>query len=87
MTQLYRGRETVLHVETLPADLLRQLRALPLSEGSLTILRTPGMVAYEGARSQVVHPLLVYTEMLVSRDPRMNEAASEIRDRFLWEGV
>ena len=87
MTQLYRGADTVLHVETLPTDLLRQLRALPSSDGLLTILRTPGTVAYEGARLQVAHPLLVYTEMFVSPDPRMNEAANEIRDRFLREGV
>lgn len=86
MTQLYRGPDTVLHVETLPADLLRQLRALPSADGRLTILRTPGTVAYDGPGSQVAHPLLVYTEMLVSPDPRMNEAASAIRDRFLREG-
>jgi hypothetical protein len=87
MTQLYRGPNTVLHVETLPSNLLQQLRALPSSDGLLTILRTPGTVAYEGAHPQVAHPLLVYTEMFVSPDPRMNEAANEIRDRFLREGV
>lgn len=87
MTQLYRGPHTVLHVETMPTDLLRQLRALPSSDGPLTILKTPGTVAYEGPSSHVAHPLLVYTEMLVSADPRMNEAANEIRDRFLREGV
>lgn len=87
MTQLYRGPDTVLHVESLPTDLLRQLRALPSSEGSLTVLETPGVVAYEGALSLVAHPLLVYTEMVASPDPRMNEAASEIRDRFLGGAV
>jgi hypothetical protein len=85
MTKLYRGPDTVLHVETLPADLLQQLRALPSSEGSLTILRTPGTVAYEGDGSRLAHPLLVYTEMSSSPDPRLNEAANEIRDRFLRE--
>jgi hypothetical protein len=85
MTKLYRGPDTVLHVESLPADLLRQLRALPSTDGSLTILRTPGTIPYEGGGSRLAHPLLVFTEMSCSPDPRLNEAANEIRDRFLEE--
>jgi len=87
MTRLYRGPDTVLHIEALPTDLLRQLRALPSSDGSLTILRTPGTVAYEGDGLRLVHPLLVYTEMSGSADPRMHEAANEIRDRFLHQSA
>ncbi|MEO6601575.1 MAG: hypothetical protein ABIQ16_16995 [Polyangiaceae bacterium] len=35
----------------------------------------------------MTHPLLVYTELLSSPDPRMAEAAAELRGRFLKELV
>lgn len=83
MTQLYRGPATVLHVAALPPDMLRQLRAIPAQDGALTILRTPGTVAYAGTGLHLAHPLLVYTELASQLDPRMNEAAHEIWERFL----
>jgi hypothetical protein len=83
MAQFYRGSDTVLHVHSVPTDMLRQLRAIPAPDGELTILRTPGAVAYNGVAPHVAHPLMVYSEMVTSREPRMREAADEIRERFL----
>lgn len=83
MAEFYRGTDTVLHVNAVPVDILRQLRAIPAADGAFTILRTPGAVAYDGVRPHVAHPLLVYSEMVTSLDPRMREAADEIRERFL----
>jgi hypothetical protein len=48
-------------------------------------LRTPGTVAYASTEPHLAHPLLIYTEMIGSSDPRMREAAEELRDQFLPE--
>ena len=65
-----------------------EVRAVPAQdEGNLTILRTPGIVAFEGSEPHLAHPLLVYSEMLASPEPRMREAAQEIRERFLPEAA
>ena len=83
LTGHYRGVETVLHVNVALPELPRLLRALPAEDGPITILRVPGKVAFEGKAPRTVHPLLIYTELLVANDPRAREAAQEIRDRFL----
>lgn len=83
MTEVYRGDETVLHVDAPSDEALRQLRVVPDRMGPLTILRTPGTVAYDGTAPRLAHPLLVYTEMMTSTDPRARETAAEIRERFL----
>jgi hypothetical protein len=84
MTEFYRGAETVLHVDAAPEEALRQLRVIPdRSAGPVTILRTPGTIAYEGTAARLAHPLLVYTEMMASTDSRAREAAAEIREQFL----
>ena len=85
MARFYRGEETVIHVDAVPeAEALRQLRVVPdRADGPLTILRTPGTIAYSGTAPRLAHPLLVYTEMMASTDPRAREAAAEIYERFL----
>jgi len=83
MLQFDRGTETVLHLAEVPADLLEQLQAVPASDGPLTILRTPGALAYQGAKPHLAHPLLVYSELLTSTEPRAVRAASALREQFL----
>jgi hypothetical protein len=85
MARFYRGEETVLHVNAAPTEeALRQLRVVPdRSAGPLTILWTPGTIAYAGTAPHLAHPLLVYTEMMASADPRAREAAAELRERVL----
>ena len=83
LTKHYRGEETVLHVEAPPADLAKRLRALPAEDGPLTILRAPGKIGFEGILPKTVHPLLVFTELLVTGKERAREAAQEIRERYL----
>lgn len=85
MNQFYRGEQLVLHVDAPPTEGLRQLRALPADDGLLTILRTPGTTAYAGLEPHLAHPLLVYTEMITSTDPRMRESAGRVREQFLRE--
>jgi hypothetical protein len=85
MNRYYRGDETVVHVGSAPTDELKRLIAIPDHGGPLTVLLTPGTSAYAGLEPHVTHPLLVYTEMITSLDPRMRDAASEISEQFLKE--
>lgn len=81
----YRGAETILHVNEPVPDLPRQLRAIPDRAGPLTILITPPPLAFAGAQAHVVHPLLVYAELLVSTDERARNTATRLRERYLGE--
>jgi hypothetical protein len=83
MTRFYRGPDTVLHVAGLEREMLRPLRMLAADDGPITVLRTPGTLAYKGSAPHLAHPLLVYSEMVISSDVRMREAATEVRERFL----
>jgi len=78
-----RSTETVLHVANPPPDLRERLQAVPAASGSLTILRTPGKLAYQGTMPHLAHPLLVYTELLVSAEPQAGQTAGTLRERFL----
>ncbi|HYP99522.1 MAG TPA: hypothetical protein VER96_12700 [Polyangiaceae bacterium] len=49
----------------------------------MTILRTPGKLAYQGTMPHLAHPLLVYTELLLSAEPQAGQTASILRERFL----
>lgn len=65
-----RGADTILHLAEDSPDVLDQIRAIPAQRGSLTVLHSPGTVAYRGARPHTAHPLLVYTELSTSADPQ-----------------
>ena len=79
----YRGSDTVLHIQNPPADFPRRFQALLADDGPLTILRAPGAIAFQGAAPRTVHPLLVFTELLVAGTERAREAAQAIRERYL----
>ena len=83
MLAIDRGVETVLHLAELPSSLLQQLQATAAPNGSLTILHTPGTVAYQGASPHLAHPLLVYSELLTSAEPKARQTASALRREFL----
>jgi hypothetical protein len=85
LSRYYRGEETVIHVAVPPTDELGRMRALRDKEGPITVLVTPGTTAYAGPEPHLAHPLLIFTEMITSSDPRMREAAGELRERFLKE--
>ena len=71
------------------ADLLerhvRELRLVPARDGSLVVFRAPGPLAFEGTAPRVVHPLLVYAELLAGDDERATEAAAALAERHLAE--
>jgi len=83
LTRHYRSDETVLHVEAAASDLPKRLKALPHREGRLILLGVPGPLAFRGKAPHTVHPLLIYTELVLTGSDRASEAASELRERFL----
>jgi len=83
LTKHYRSDETVLHVQTASGDLPKRLKALPHRDGRLILLGVPGPLAFRGKAPHTVHPLLIYTELVLTGSDRAREAASELRERFL----
>ena len=79
----YHGPETVLLVEDPPTTLARVLRALPAEDGPLILMEAPTGLALAGPMEHIAHPLLVYTELLATRNERAREAAEEIYNRYL----
>jgi len=85
MAPISRSTEIVVHLAEIPAGLLEQLQAVPTSNGPLTILHTPGALAYQGVKPHLAHPLLVYSELLASSDPQAAQAARVVREQFLTD--
>jgi len=85
LVEHYRGHGTVAHVRGSAKALAHEVRALKDPSGELTLLRVPCELATEGAVEGTIHPLLVYAEMVQTRDERALEAASMVRRRFLPE--
>lgn len=83
LTKHYRSDETVLHVQGASSDLPKRLKALPHRAGRLILLGVPGPLAFRGKAPHTVHPLLIYTELVLTGSDRAREAASELRERFL----
>jgi hypothetical protein len=83
LTKHYRSDETVLHMEAIASDLPKRLKALPHPAGRLLLLGVPGPLAFRGKEPHTVHPLLIYTELVLTGSDRAREAASELRERFL----
>jgi hypothetical protein len=83
LTKHYRSDETVLHTPDPASDLPQRLKALPHPAGRLIILGVPGPLAFRGKAPHTVHPLLIYTELILTGSDRAREAASELRERFL----
>lgn len=79
----YRGTQTVVHVARPAPELPRAIRALPDRNGPVSVLVTPMPIAFEGMAPHTAHPLLVYSELLVSGDERANAAAELIAERWL----
>ena len=83
LTKHYRSDETVLHVQAASSDLPKRLKAVPHTAGRLILLGVPGPLAFRGKAPHTVHPLLIYTELVLTGSDRAREAASEVRERFL----
>lgn len=85
LTRHYHGEDTILHIDgrPAPAELAVKLDAAPASSGRLIVLGVPTPSAFHGPQQHVVHPLLVYSELMLSGSDRAREAAAEVRARWL----
>jgi hypothetical protein len=84
LTGHFRGQRTVLHVRGAPPA-ATTLRAYPDPSGQLTVLRDMGEISWPES-SDVVHPLLVYAEMLSEDTDRAREAAEELLAQHIMPG-
>jgi hypothetical protein len=82
LTGYYRSEQTAIHLRTRPARLPAAMRGLPDRNGNLVVLLGIGTVAWPEDRD-IVHPLLVYSEMLATGDERAREAADEIYEKHI----
>ena len=85
LVEHHRGHGTVAHIRGSVSAFTQEIRALRDPDGQLTLLRVPCELATNGAVEGTIHPLLVYAEMVQTRDERALEAASAVRRRFLPE--
>jgi hypothetical protein len=85
LTEFYRGTHSVAYLDgTLPPA--RELGLVQDPRGPISLYRAPGPLAFREG-SDTVHPLLVYTDLLLEAEPRAREAAQEIQERFLADGA
>ncbi|HUH03204.1 MAG TPA: type IV toxin-antitoxin system AbiEi family antitoxin [Kofleriaceae bacterium] len=78
LTGHYRGPTTIVHVRGPVAGLARELGARPDTAGNLVVLGIPGEAAMSAPRADVVHPLLIYSELMASADERARESARDL---------
>jgi hypothetical protein len=72
-------------VRDLEPTKVKTLPLVPDREGEVALLRVPGPLAFEGPQPDVVHPLLVYLDLLTEDHDRARDAAAEIYRRYLEE--
>jgi hypothetical protein len=85
LDRYYRGPETVLHLAERDDELPALIEAIPDPNGTLTIMLAPGEMALRGPLPNTAHPLLVYTELVITCNERALEAAERIRNQYLWK--
>lgn len=85
LTGYYRGDRTLLYVREPNLAAIRKLPLVSDPQGNVVLLRPPAPVAFSGPKPDVVHPLLVYADLLMEGHERAREAAAEIYDTYLAE--
>jgi hypothetical protein len=80
----YRGTDTVIHFSAAPTGIAEALDLRPSESGDITLLEAPSMAAFGPETSATVDPLLVYTELVSTREERAAEAASRIHEQYLY---
>ena len=87
LTGHFRGERTVVHVHATPGDFSTRMRALSDPRGNVVVMDAFGTINWEG-EGDMVHPLLVYSEMLAESTEGAREAADEVFQRQvepIWE--
>lgn len=87
LTRYYRGPGFSLHLDGPHQQFLRDVRAAPSPTGELVVIKGVGPLTYQAPEPDVVHPLLIYAELLASTDPRAHDTANEFREQFIDPGL
>lgn len=87
MTRHYRGDTLGLFVRTWEPNRSQELRWLPDDHGPITVFRpfSDGLLMERRLLDEapIVHPLLVYAELIFDGRERSREAAEQVRERYL----
>jgi hypothetical protein len=67
------------------AQLVREYRLRSDKSGNVEILDLPLPKERPGVAPDVVHPLLLYADLLSTVDPRHREVAEMVRDQYLHD--
>jgi hypothetical protein len=83
LTQYYRGDRTIVYLRDGHASLAARLQLVPDSRGDVILMRAMGPLAFSAPDPTVVHPLLVYADLLNEGHERARAAAGEVLQRHL----
>jgi len=83
LTDYYRGEKTLVYFQGGGvSELRKRLPLVPDDRGNVLLAEAPGPTAFKGPREDTVHPLLVYTDLLVDGNDRAAEAADVLRQKY-----
>ena len=83
LTKYYRGELTTVYLRAATVSATSRLPLVPDSKGTVVLMRAMGPLAFEAPNPKVVHPLLVYADLLLEGHARARDAAGEIFRRHL----
>lgn len=90
LTGYFRGDRTVVYIENVSGSVEKLgplLGLVPDARGPVTLLRSPGPLAFESSVPETVHPLLAWVDLLREHEERATDAAAELFDRYLSEAL
>lgn len=82
LTGHYRGPHTTFHMAVVPANLRSMLGVLAAPDGELLVLTARGQINWQTG-TDTVHPLLVYSEMMMEGTERAREAAQGVLEEHV----
>jgi hypothetical protein len=83
LTKYYRGDRTIVYLREGSAAVAPRLQLVPDSRGDVVLMRPMGPLVFDAPDPKVVHPLLVYADLLNEGHDRARDAAGEVFRRYL----
>jgi len=83
LTGYYRGDTTIVYLREANASVAPRLQLVPDSRGPVVLMRPMGPLVFDAPDPKVVHPLLVYADLLNEGHERARDAAGEVFRRYV----
>jgi hypothetical protein len=83
LTKYYRGDRTIVYLHGGNAAVAPRLQLVPDSSGDVILIRSMGPLVFDAPEPTVVHPLLVYADLLNEGHDRARDAAGEVFRQYL----